>query len=219
LTKIFCKEDYKIFDHLAKNSGRLSGWVRMFMADDQLRKIGKPLVDAPNLIVAQGREFAAQKLFRVDSYDGGSRPQLYDYKISHFAVGKQGATVDNNIVTILEPSVTDLHLGEAIDLGNGTYLTEPSGVDNAVKEIISDGSILLEPVTYDTATYYTQVKCNCVLNNTEPTSLNSNEAVEISEAGLYLVNNTTAKLFSHICFAPKWKEKSAQIIIEWYILF
>ncbi len=215
--KIFHKEDYRIFDSLKKEN-RLTGWVRMFMAKN-MKKIGNPIVDAPNLIVAQGREFAAQKLFRLADYDGGTRPQLYDYKISHFAVGKDGATVDNNIVTLTEPSVTDLHLGEPIDLGTGSYLTEPSGVDNAVKEIISDGSILLEPVVYDSTTYYTQVKCTCVLNDTEPTSLNTNEAVEISEAGLYIVNGSTAKLFSHICFAPKWKEKSSQIIIEWYIMF
>jgi len=215
--KIFYEEDYRIFDSLKKEN-KLTGWVRMFMAKN-MKKIGKPIVDAPNLIVAQGREFAAQKLFRVADYDGGTRSPLYDYKLSHFAVGRNGATVDNDIVTLTEPSVTDLHLEDPINLGTGSYLTEPSGVEDAVKEIISDGNILLEPVVYDSTTYYTQVKCTCVLNDTEPTSLDTNEAVEISEAGLYIVNGSTAKLFSHICFAPKWKEKSSQIIIEWYIMF
>ena len=211
---IFHKEDYKIFDSLRKEKG-MRGWVRIFMNNN----INKPIFEGPNLIVAQGREFSAQKLFRITDYDGGSRPQLYDYTISHFAVGKNGATVDGEVVTITEPLVTDLHLGNTIDLGTGTYLTEPSGVEDSVKPIISDGGILLEPITYDTSTYYTQVKCTCVLNDTEPTSLNTNESVEVSEAGLYCTQGSSAKLFSHICFAPKWKEKSSQLIIEWYIMF
>ena len=33
------------------------------------------------------------------------------------------------------------------------------------------------------------------------------------------VSGSTAKLFSHICFAPKWKEKESVLTIQWYILF
>ena len=217
MVTIFHKEEYQIFESLRNKRG-MQGWVRIFMANNN-QIIGNPIFEGSNLIVAQGREFAAQKLFRTAEYDGGTRPQLYDYTISHFAVGKNGATVDGDTVTIIEPLVTDLHLGNAIDLGTGTYLTEPSGIEDSVKPIISDGAISLEPIIYDTATYYTQVKCTCTLNDTEPTSLNTNESVEISEAGLYITNGSTAKLFSHICFAPKWKEKSSQLIIEWYIMF
>jgi len=212
MSKIFHKEEYQIFESLRKENG-MRGWVRIFMNNNPI-----PIFDGKNLIVAQGREFAAQKLFGIADYNGGTRPLLYDHTLSHFAVGKNGATVDGGIVTITEPVVTDLHLGNAIDLGTGTYLTEPSGIEDAVKPI-GAGNILLEPVIYDTSTYYTQVKCTCIIDDTEPTSLDPNESVEISEAGLYCTQGSSTKLFSRICFAPKWKEKSSQLVIEWYIMF
>ncbi len=215
---IFTREDYKVFDSLKNQKSKIGpvGWVRMFMnADNKL-----PDVDGPNLIVAQGREFAAQKLFEICDNGEGGRPNFYGSKISHFAVGCDGSSVDGDIVTITEPLINDTHLRSPIDLGNGEYLTEPSGTSCSVKPILTDGNILLEAVEYDSSTYYTQVKCTCVLNNTEPTGLDPEQAVEVSEAGLYFVGATNEpKLFSHICFAPKWKEKSSQTVIEWYIMF
>ena len=217
MAKIFHKEEYQIFDRLRKTKG-MQGWVRLFLSKNG-QKISEPLVDKSNLITAQGREFAAQKLFEINAYDSGNRPVLYDYKISHFAVGQDGATVDNNVVTIIEPDVSDTHLYNAINLGSGAYLTEPGGTDNAVKPITTDGSILLEPITYGSVEYYTQVKCTCLVNNTEPTSLSPQESIKISEAGLYFTKADDAKMFSHICFSPKWKEKDSEIMIEWFILF
>ena len=63
-------EDYKIFDTLAnqvQNCHKRAapvGWVRAYLHKDP-KKLGKPFYDGPNLIVAKGREFVAQKLFQL----------------------------------------------------------------------------------------------------------------------------------------------------------
>jgi hypothetical protein len=106
----------------------------------------------------------------------------------------------------------------ATSLGGVGYLTETdSGVLTAVKPITTK---YLESVSYLrpdgslNCAAYTKMKCTCIVSDNEPSG-----TTKIDEAGLYFVSGSTAKLFSHICFAPKWKEKESTLTIEWYILF
>jgi hypothetical protein len=63
------------------------------------------------------------------------------------------------------------------------------------------------------------MKCTCIVPSGEPNALAPGGTTKIDEAGLYFVSASTPLLFSHICFAPKWKEKESTLTIQWYILF
>lgn len=225
---IFEKDDYKIFDRLAsgdkKNPTRGPvGWVQVLLNH-------KKVFEGNNLVVAQGREFVAQKLFNTSAYDGGSRPNYTGYTIGHFSIGSGGATSSGSSYTLLGPYICDTALNEPIQLGNTSYLDEPSNYDagdnihlyqDSVKPVSVDGEILLEPDDYGggACTYYTKVKCVCKVPAGEPSGILSGESVQVSEAGLYFVDATPdVKMFSHICFPPKWKEKESDLTINWYIL-
>jgi len=220
-------EDYKIWDSLrdtAKKQRGPVGWVQMYLDK-------KKVFEGNNLIVAQGREFVAQKIFNINNKEDASlRPDYRNHTISHFAVGSGGATVAGDDVTLNGPEITDTYLAEPISLGDAAYLNEPSSYtasgesplvhtyEDAVKPITTHGELFLEPVTYDATEYYTKVKCSCIIPAGEPSVIDAAASVEISEAGLYFVNGSDVKMFAHICFAPKWKEKESQLTIYWFIL-
>jgi len=220
------KEDYKIFDKLADemNNGLRGplGWVQIYLQT----KNGLVYDEGPNLVTAQGREYVAQRLFASNAYSGGSRPNWTSYVLSHFAVGSGGSVVSGSppTVTLNGPYICDTRLITATSLGVAGYLTEPSGTSLAVKAITaSGGSRFLESNSYSgggtSCTYYTKMKCTCIVPNGEPSTLAPGGTTKIDEAGLYFVSGSSALLFSHICFAPKWKEKESTLIIQWYILF
>jgi len=224
--KLTISEEYRIFDKLKQEMRRGAvgplGWVRIFLQT----KNGLIYDEGPNLVVAQGREYVAQRVFNSYAYSGGSRPNWTSYIISHVAFGSGGSTVSGSppSVTLNGPYICDTSLISPISLGVVGYLQEPSGTSTAVKAITnSGGSKYLESVSYSgggsSCTYYTKMLCTCIMPAGEPTSLGAGASVKVDEAGLYFVSGSTAKLFSHICFAPKWKEKESTLTIQWYILF
>ncbi len=221
-------DEYKIFDRLAEYKRKnpklgVLGWVEIYLNSQKAH-------EGPNLVTSQGREFVAQKIFDIIGFEGGSRPDFRGHHISHFAVGSGGATVNGQTVTLLGPYICDQNLNEPIQLGNTAYLDEPSNYDagdgihhyqDSVKPITTDGQVLLESEDYSgdiDCTNYTKIKCVCKIPAGEPSVIAPGESVQISEAGLYLVNGTDVKLFSHICFPPKWKEIESDLTINWYIL-
>lgn len=235
-TIISYNEDNKIFDKL--ETGKINkrslpiGWVQVYLNS-------KKVFEGSNLIVAKGREFVAQKMFELSTMeDGTTRPNYYNYKITHFAIGSGGSTVNGNDFTLLGPLISDYHLYNPICLGDEIYLEEPSKLEdatespivhsyrNSVKPITTDGKIYIEPVSYEgSPDYYTKVKCVCVIPAGEPTPLSPGGAVQISEAGLYFVQPALADtdieklhMFAHICFPPKFKEKESRFEIHWYII-
>jgi len=229
---IFNKDDYTIFDKLMKQSTKCPiGWVKIFSSELNLR-LNKPDWSGSNLVVGRGREFVAQKCFQKNVYDGGVRADWRSYVISHFGVGSGGSIVNGEDVTLNGPYICDTSLIIPISLGNVAYLNDPSGYssgDNiheytkAVKPIETGGSIYMESKDYTgggvDCVYYTKVKCTCVIDENEPSSLESGESVKLDEASLYFVNGNNVETFAHICFPPKWKEKESKQIIVWYILF
>jgi hypothetical protein len=225
---IVLSEEYRIFDKLAKmmDHGMRGpiGWVQMFLQT----KSGLIYDEGWNLVVAQGREYVAQRVFNSYAYSGGSRPNWTSHVISHFAVGSGGSIVSGapSTVTLNGPYICDTGLLAPTSLGIGGYLTEPGGTSLAVKPIsASSGSAYLESVSYSggstLCSNYTKMKCTCIIPNGEPSSLAPGGTTKIDEAGLYFVvpAATTPLLFSHICFAPKWKEKESTFTLQWYILF
>lgn len=232
--KIFAYDDYQVFDYLAsqiKPGIGPVGWVKIFMKT----KNGIIFDEGQNLVIAQGREFIAQKISNCITYSTGSRVDWRSYMISHFAVGKGGSYIDTGGNVVLNgPFITDTRLIDPINLGVAGYLTEPSTLVTSVKPITaSSGSVILEPQSFTgggvTSSYYTKIKCTCIISNTEPVSLSPGQYVKIDEAGLYFtlpsptppsipLTFSDAHLFAHICFAPKYKEKETTITLEWYIL-
>ena len=223
---VIVKEDYKIFDKLANEMGYKTrgplGWVQIYLQT----KNGLIFDEGPNLVTAQGREYVAQRVFNSNAYSGGVRSNWNSYVISHFAVGSGGSVVAGSppSVTLNGPYICDTGLITATSLGIAGYLTEPGGTTLAVKPVTaSSGSAYLESTGYSgggtSCTYYTKMKCTCIIPSGEPSSLPAGGTTKIDEAGLYFVSGSTAKLFSHICFAPKWKEKESTLTIQWYILF
>lgn len=222
--QVFSEEDYKVFDKIAGGFGEQKkrgpvGWVQVYF-NNQLHHEGN------NLVVAQGRAFVAQKIFNISGAQ-----DWRGYNISHFAIGSNGATVAGTTVTLLGPGICNTALSSPIRL-SGSYLDEPSGTtgtpstvynyQGAVKPILTNGSIALEAEDFTTTntscTYSTKVKCTCVVPEGEPAGLTSGQAVPVSEAGLYFVSGTTAKMFARICFPPKWKAYEDTLQISWYIL-
>ncbi len=221
----------------------MSGWVKLFLNDEDYIN-NRPTVNNKNLIVANGSEFVAQSLIKTNIIESGgyTTKKYYNYKISHFAIGSGGATVSENIVTLVGPKINDKYLYQPISLGNKKYKNEPSkyisvgenpqihSYLNSVKPIIdpnnktnSDyGALYLESVKYgdDKLNYYTKILFKCVIPAGEPSILPSNTAINISEAGLYFTDSelTDIQMFSHICFPPKWMEINNTLTILWYII-
>ena len=212
---ILVEEDYKIFDRLASQSNPFAkGWVRIFM-HKKFEDKGKPVFEGPNLIVGNGREFSAQKLFNTNS---GSSNDWKNYIISSFGVGSGGATISDSQPVLNDPTLDDTGLFSPISLNESYDTEQSSSTVGVVKPITNAGSIVLMDGDYGTGTYYSKVKCTCVVNDGEPTSLAFGESQQISEAGLYFTSGTNNNMFSHICFSPKWIELSSVFTIEWMII-
>jgi len=222
---IIINEEHRIFDMLEKKLKHQRGpigWVQIILQT----KNGIIYDEGSNLVCAQGREFVAQKVFGSYAYSGGSRPNYTGYTISHFAVGSGGSVVSGSppTVTLNGPYICDTQLIVPTSLGVAGYLKEPDGTIQCVKLITaSAGSKYLESVSYSgggsSCTQYTKMKCTCIIPDGEPNSLPAGGTTKIDEAGLYFVSGSVAKLFAHICFAPKWKEKESKLTLIWYVLF
>jgi hypothetical protein len=211
--KMVCAEDFKIFDSLLSNKNPFAkGFVRIFTQDKNTPS--KLIFEGYNLITGLGREFTAQRIF----YQQSTSNNFKDYTLTSFGVGSGGASIASGSVVLADPTIDDVGLNSSIQL-NSSYLTETSsGTTGVVKPITTGGSITLQDGGYGSETYYSKVKCTCLVNINEPTSISAGESVQISEAGLYFTSGTTTKLFSHICFTPKWKELESTLTIEWYII-
>lgn len=221
-------DDFIVWDKLKfhnKKSGHFThGWVRVFIDDELIH-------DGPNLIVGNGRSYASQLLFpTAATSDGSVIKNLSSYKISHFAVGSGGVDVSGESIVYLGPDISDNSLGVPIGLGNEAYLDEPSGYvnmnesplihthSNAIKPI---NEYVREPMRYGgSESYYTKVKCTCIIPPGEPSALQPGTSVKINEAGLYMTNTdlTDIVLFARICFDTKNIELESSFKIYWYNL-
>lgn len=182
-----------------------------------------------NMTIAKGREFAAQSIFKKTN----AKSELGDienFKVDSFGIGSGGAEIDSNDnVILLGPSVCDIDLYKPIKI-NTLALPNSIGVTEVVKKIEVPGpgglsgsitSEISSSSEYSScATYYTIMKCVCVIDAKEPSYLNPGEVVKIDEAMLYATSDTNQVIpFAHICFAPKFIEKESVFTIEWYVIF
>jgi hypothetical protein len=180
------------------------------------------------MTIAKGREFAAQKMFNK-TIQTNTIPDVTNFCVNAFGVGSGGSSIDvDDNITLIGPDVCDPDLYSPIAI-NTTAIPNSVGVVHVVKKIEVAGpggiagSISLEASNnneYSSCTSYkTVAKCVCVIDNQEPTYLNTGGAVRIDEAMLYSTYNNFSIPFAHICFAPKFIEKESVFTIEWYVIF
>lgn len=183
-----------------------------------------------NMTIAKGREFAAHSIFRKQFHPGTIIGDASTFKVDSFGIGSGGSNVDiDDNVTLNGPSVCDIDLNSAIAI-NTNSLPNSIGVAEVVKKIeVAGPGNLAGSITGEISTnseyaacasYYTIVKCICVIDSQEPTYLNPGDVVKIDEAMLYATSTTNQVVpFAHICFAPKFIEKESVFTIEWYVIF
>lgn len=212
--KIFLSDEYKIFDQLNNTAKQKSkagplGWVRAFI--QKKGDLSKQLFfEGPNMVVAQGRYFVAQKIFTLPD----TSVDYTSYSISHFGVGAGGATIDGDSVSLLGPHICDRSLYKPINIGgthNEPIIYDNSALSDDLKELyssygalkpIDNFTLVSEPYEETGSTsceYKTKVKCECIIGTGEPPALTINGYVPISEAGLYFVSGEEARMFAHVC--------------------
>lgn len=228
--------DSKLISNLNKirrqKDGLACGAVRLFKNGEIIQDI------SPNLVVGVGRQFVAQKLVET-SHPGelevGDDP-IWDWKISHFALGNGGAATVGNYTNILGPDLCDQDIYQAIPLSDKDplYLSTPGDplrginpVEYCVKPIKPTGTIDIvrnEDITCTQGPIYSYIRIVCINSPGEPQYLdNDDDYLNCNEAGLYYTNGLSGddarvRMFAHICFPGKYIEKSSEFVIEWYIL-
>lgn len=212
------------------------GAVRIFKDGEIIQDI------TPNLVVGIGRQYIAERIFgiahpaetEIPNATHPNKVPIWDWTVSHFGFGSGGSVVVGNYVNLLGPEICDLDLYQPIPLsgnpGDPGYLTSPGdstkGVEATkyvVKPILPSGSIDIVAASDITCSYgltYSYVRVICTKFPGEPNYLlYDDDYIVINEAGLYYTDGSTnLRMFSHICFSPKYIEKKSEFVIEWYIL-
>ena len=212
------------------------GAVRIFENGEIIQDI------TPNLVVAMGRQYVAQRIFGLAHPNETEVPDgqnsdivpIWDWKITHFGLGSGGALVVGSYVNLLGPEACDLDLYEPIPLsgnpGDPSYLTSPGdpyknvpATPFVVKPIKPSGTIDIvssRDLNCSFGRTYSYVRVICSKFPGEPNYLQSEEDyLNINEAALYYSNGKQkVRTFAHICFSPKYIEKKSELVIEWYIM-
>src|SRR6056297_504773 len=157
---IILEDDHRIFDRLASQKNPfVKGWVRLFLKN--MNSKNEFLEEGPNLVVGTGREFSAQRLFDTNT---GSGNDWRNYIINSSGVGSGGATISDATPVINDATLNDNGLFTPVTLNTSYHAESNSGTDGVVKPITTDGSIELMGGGYGDSTYYSKVKCTCVVN-------------------------------------------------------
>lgn len=222
-----------------KNSDMVLGAVRIFKNGEIIQDVSQ------NLVVAMGRQYVAQRIFGLShpsetAVPTGSNPDItpiWDWKVTHFGLGRGGSVVVGNYVNLLGPELCDTDLYDPIPLsgspGDPSYLTSPGdpmkGADPTnyvVKPIKPTGTIDIvrsQDINCSGFITYSYARVVCSKFPGEPNYLTyDGDYLNINEAGLYYTDASdggdSVRMFAHICFAPKYIEKKSELVIEWYIL-
>ena len=205
------------------------------------------VIDTPNLVLLQGREFLAQMIARVPA---SSTKNYLNYKVSYFGVGSGGADTAATPSKV-GPFDNDSDLAARKQIGApNTSDVEYTYVDGGfLKRITADSGsieIIEEDHTFTknnesiTLSAYTTIKYTMYIRADEMLKIN-NSSFAFNEAGLFAVQYDADPSLNHIpaksnidlessrynpnkiCFArfttqTKWIEPNDSIKITWYIL-
>ncbi|MFW6219357.1 MAG: hypothetical protein ACOC33_00685 [bacterium] len=225
----------KLIEHKLKNKITSPvGYVQIFIDD-------KCVDESYNLVVGLGRAFTAQRIFNITTTEFYQQePDYTNHIVSHFAIGAGGSVItSNDNYTLQGPHICDEHLYRPISLGDLTYLNEKVDYyeeDNPYfhnqycikplqEKVLVETRFPTQPIEENSiCSYFTRIRCICRVNSGEPGLLEDGHSVQISEAGLYAVNedenleDRNPVMFAHVCFSPKFKEKEKTFGLKWNIL-
>ena len=230
------KVEHQLSQIRSSKPGLALGAVRIF-------NDGKIIQDiTPNLVVAMGRQYVAQRIFglahpnetELDDPMNPDKIPIWEWKVTHFGLGSGGALIVGNYVNLLGPEVCDLDLYEPISLsgnpGDPSYLTSPGDAYKniqptpfVVKPIKPSGTIDIvgaDDLDCSFGRTYSYARVICTKFPGEPNYLeNEDDYLNVNEAALYYSNGVDkVRTFAHICFSPKYIEKKSELVIEWYIM-
>ena len=181
-----------IFDNLEEKD-KIVGLVEIYKNNEFIER-GK------NLVVYDGREFAASKTFDLGDYT--------DWSITHFGVGN-GGTNSNDGTTKIGPDDPDNDLYSPLKLNE----SNPDYKRDGILKPINSKQIILDTNT----NHYTTIENTLSIVVSEEPDLVA--PVKINEVGLFYTNGDNWRLFSHYTTTDKILEENESITFKWYILF
>jgi hypothetical protein len=206
INKITTTKELNIFDKIrpidyigsSNNKKTIKGVVEIYDKQKNLME------RTNNLVVYNGREFAASKIFGIGDYT--------DWNITHFGIGK-GGTSDADPTTKIGPEDNDTDLYEPLVLNK----SDSSYLANGVLKPIGSENIYIEQDP-NTDNHYTRIRIELTIDPTlEPDLLTP---AKINEAALfYTDSNGNYRIFAHVTFTDKYIEQNEKLYITWYILF
>lgn len=195
------------------NSNRVKpqGYVEIF---EKNMSGNEKLLGKNNLVVYQGREWIAERIFNVEN---SSTSTDKDEFISWFGIGQGGADIVNDPLTAYNPASGDTDLASEVGLGIG--VDAPGQYAD-----FRSGDYFKHP--FDSIVFEQDVN-----NNNEwlivkiTTTLNAEDANGnfINEAGLFTSTSLSAghsgpfHIFSRVTFPTLVKNSDRQLVFVWYI--
>jgi len=186
------------------------GWVEIYEVDENNVE---HLIGKHNLVVYQGRELIAQRMFNVNNVQSIPEPNEY---ISWFGIGSGGVntgdpfnpsppvSTDTDIYNELPINAIDATCG---DYHDGFYYKKP-----------------IESITFEQDSYNNNSWL--IVKTVSRVSLGDANGSHISEAGLFSAADGAIpnhpgpfSLFSRITFPTVVKVNTRQLLFIWYILF
>jgi hypothetical protein len=152
-----------------------------------------------NLVVYNGREFAASKVFDLGNY--------VDWKITHFGIGKGGTSSDG--ITKIGPKDDDTDLYDPLTLNKNS----PNYKRDGILKPINKTELIIDENT----NHYTAVKNTLTIVASDEPDLEL--PAKVNEVALFYTKDDNWRIFSHYTTAVKTLEENDSITFEWYILF
>ncbi len=173
----------------------------------------EPIVKKDNLIVYDGREWLATKMFNLDN---ASIPSTKEQSIYWFGIGSGGAPeIDPLVPTVPEPADSDLNDSIMINVDTVNYGDYRSYPDIGHYKKRFEAVDFQEDVNYDNR--------QIIIQTTIVISGNDANGNVINEAGLFLAESDADEysgdftLFSRITFSSILKTDNRQLVFIWYI--
>ena len=188
------KEEVEFILENLEQRDRIVGLVEIFKNNSEFIERGK------NLVVFDGREFAASKVFNIGNFT--------NWNITHFGIGNGGTSSDGT--TKIGPNDNDADLYNPLILNS----SDSSYLRNGILKPINSKELILDSGTGK----YTTVLNTLTINVGDEPDLVA--PVKINEVGLFFTNSQGDwKLFSHYTTTDKILEENESITFKWYILF
>ena len=202
-----CLQDRCIHPNVDSSRGRPQGFVEIF----EINKDGdKKLVGKSNLVVYQGREWIAERIFNAENTNTSVSRSMY---ISWFGVGIGGCPIGDPL-TPDAPQSTDTNLDTEVpinasdtscaDFRSGAYYKHPFDAISFEQDPSNGNKYLV-------------ANCATTLSNVDANGYNLNEA------GLFLASSNAGGhagpfyLFARITFPTIVKDATRQLMFIWYI--